>query len=138
MIILDTNVISEFTRPQPSERVRAWFRRQNIDDLVTTAVTEGELYSGVMSLPDGRRKLATGQAYDTILENLGARIHSFDRAAAREFASITAQRQRAGLLADTADCQIAAIARILGASIATRNIDDFIHTGVKIINPWTA
>jgi len=41
-------------------------------------------------------------------------------------------------MVDTADCQIAAIARVLGASIATRNIADFAHTGVTVINPWTA
>ena len=138
MIILDTNVISEFTRRQPSGRAEDWFRRQDIDDLATTAVAEGELYAGVEAMPDGRRKLETARAYDVILGNLGGRIHVFDSAAARAFASLAAQRRRTGLMVDTADCQIAAIARVLGASIATRNIADFAHTGVTVINPWTA
>src|ERR1700709_581377 len=71
MIILDTNVISEFTRRQPSGRAEDWFRRQDIDDLATTAVAEGELYAGVEAMPDGRRKLETARAYDVILGNLG-------------------------------------------------------------------
>ncbi len=138
MIVLDTNVFSEFSRPQPSERVQAWFRLQDAADLATTTVTEGELFYGVQLYPDGRRKIETELVYATMLRLLGGGIHPFDRAAAREFASIAAQRRRAGLKADIADCQIAAIARVLGASVATRNLADFAHTGVTVINPWTA
>ena len=138
MIILDTNIFSEFTKPQPSDRVQAWFRLQKADDLATTAITEGELYYGVESLPHGKRKVETERVYDAMLSRLGGGIHAFDRAAARQYALIAAQRRRAGLEADTADCQIAAIARVLGASVATRNISDFTHTGAKVIDPWTA
>jgi predicted nucleic acid-binding protein len=138
MILLDTNVISEFTKPHPSQPVQLWFQRQDIADLATTSITEGELYYGVERMPEGRRKLETGRAYDAILGALGGGIYAFDRAASREFARIGAQRIRAGFEADTADCQIAAIASVLGASIATRNVADFAHTGVAIIDPWTA
>ncbi len=138
MIILDTNVFSEFTRPRPSEQVQAWFASKDPTDLATTAVTEGELYFGVQLFPDGRRKIETARAYAMLFGFLGGGIHVFDREAAHEFAFIAAQRKRAGLEADTADCQIAAIARVLGASVATRNIKDFAHTGVEIVDPWTA
>lgn len=138
MILLDTNVISEFTKPHPSQRVQLWFQRQDIADLATTSVTEGELYYGVERMPEGRRKTETGRAYDAILGTLGGGIYAFDSAAALEFARIGAQRVRAGFEADTADCQIAAIASVLGASIATRNVADFAHTGVAVIDPWTA
>ena len=62
MIVLDTNVISEFTRPQPSERVQVWFQLQDIADLASTAVTEAELYYGVERMPDGKRKVETSRA----------------------------------------------------------------------------
>jgi predicted nucleic acid-binding protein len=138
VIVLDTNVFSEFTKPRPAEQVQIWFQAQNVADLATTAITEGELYYGVALLPDGRRKIETERAYDTLLGLLGGGIHAFDRAAAREYALIAVGRRRAGLKADTADCQIAAVARLLGAPVATRNVDDFTHTGVTVINPWTA
>jgi toxin FitB len=138
MIVLDTNVISEFTKPQPSTQVQAWFSHQSPDDLATTAITEGELYYGVECFPAGKRKLETKRAYDLLLGLLGGGIHIFDRAAAHEFSLVAAQRKRAGFEVDTADCQIAAIARVLGAVVATRNTGDFLHTGIEIINPWTA
>lgn len=138
MIILDTNVFSEFTRPRPSQQVQAWFASQVPADLATTAVTEGELYYGVQLFPEGRRKVETARAYDALFGLLGGGIHAFDREAAHEFARIAARRKRAGLEADIADCQIAAIAMVLGASIATRNVPDFSHTGVILVNPWTA
>lgn len=138
MIIVDTNVLSEFTRPEPSEQVEAWFYSQNAGNLATTSVTEGELYYGVQCMPEGRRKTETARAYNALLNHLGGGIHVFDREAAHEFALVAAWRWRAGLKADSADCQIAAVARLLGASVATRNVGDFTHTGVEIINPWTA
>jgi predicted nucleic acid-binding protein len=138
VIILDTNVFSEFTRPKPSEQVQAWFASQIPADLATTAVTEGELYYGVHLFPEGARKIETARAYDALLALLGGGIHAFDSEAARAFASISAQRKRAGLEPDIADCQIAAIAQVLGASVATRNVADFTHAGIEIINPWTA
>ena len=62
----------------------------------------------------------------------------FDRAAARSFAAIGAARRAAGLPIGHADCQIAAIARSRGASVATRNDGDFEHCGIEVINPWPA
>jgi predicted nucleic acid-binding protein len=138
VIILDTNVFSEFTRPRPAEQVQAWFASQAAADLATTAITEGELYYGVHLFPDGRRKIETARAYAMLFGLLGGGIHAFDRDAAHEFAIVAARRKRAGLEADVADCQIAAVARVLGAAVATRNIADFAHTGVDLINPWTA
>ena len=138
MIILDTNVFSEFTRPRPSEQVQAWFASRDPADLATTTVTEGELLYGVQLFPEGRRKIETARAYDVLFGLLGGGIHAFDREAAHEFAFVAARRNRAGLKADFADCQIAAIARVLGASVATRNVDDFLHAGIEVVDPWTA
>jgi predicted nucleic acid-binding protein len=35
------------------------------------------------------------------------------------------------------DSQIAAIARVHGSAVATRDVDDFEHSGIDVINPWT-
>jgi predicted nucleic acid-binding protein len=136
MIVLDTNVISEFARPHPLREVATWARLQNSAEYCTTTITEGELFAGVAALPAGRRKAEMTRAYEVILGSLGSRIYIFDRQAAREFAHVVEQRRRAGLQAETADCQIAAIARLHGAAVATRNVDDFTATGVRILNPW--
>ena len=137
MIVLDTNVISEFARPVPMEQVAAWARLQNSAEFCTTTITEAELFAGVAALPTGRRQTELSRAYEVILGSLGSRIFAFDRRAAREYALLVEQRRRVGRRTDTADGQIAAIARLHEASIATRNVDDFADTGLRVLNPWT-
>jgi predicted nucleic acid-binding protein len=138
MIVLDTNVISEFTRPTPSSRVMAWFQAEDPANLSTTAINEAEILSGLAILPDGRKRTALIRETQALFGILGGRIFAFDRDAAQAYALVVLQRKMLGRATDTADGQIAAIARVHGAAVATRNTDDFSHCGVEIINPWTA
>ncbi|MCL2504240.1 MAG: hypothetical protein FWE94_06585 [Coriobacteriia bacterium] len=57
MIVLDTNVVSEPLKPEPSEHVMAWASR-HADDLAITSVTVGELLTGIAFLPEGVHKQA--------------------------------------------------------------------------------
>ena len=138
MIILDTNVVSEPTRPEPSPTVRRWLARQNREHLHTTSITEAEILLGLELMPKGRRghdlEKATLRMFQVILSG---RVLPFDRAAARAYALVFAERQRLGRPVKQADAQIAAIARSRGAVVATRNGVDFEHCGIKVINPWT-
>ena len=139
MIILDTNVVSEPTQQRPSPRVMAWLAAQDAKQLCTTAATEAELHYGFALMPEGRRREHLSAAVWQFLEiELRGRTLPFDRAAAREFGAITSARKKAGRPIKVFDFQIAAIARVHGASVATRDVSDFEYTGVKIINPWTA
>ena len=56
MIILDTNVLSELMRPQPSQAVVAWVDAQPSDDLFISAITMAEILHGIERLPAGKRK----------------------------------------------------------------------------------
>jgi predicted nucleic acid-binding protein len=139
MIILDTNVVSELIDEAPSETVVDWIGRTPPLKLFTTAITEAELFYGVARLPNGRRK----RDLEAILERIfrfrfQGRVLFFDSAAARNFGDVIVSRQRFGRTYDHADAQIAAIARSRGAAVATRNIADFEHCGIKVIDPWTA
>lgn len=136
MIILDTNVISEFTRPSPSPRVLNWFQTGNPSDLSTTAISEAEILAGLAILPEGKRKTALIRETQAMMGLLGPRVFPFDRDAAQAYPLVVLQRKALGFATDTADGQIAAIARVHGAAIATRNTADFAHCGVEIINPW--
>jgi len=137
MIILDTNVISEFTRPLVSERVESWLAAQDPLELATTTVTEAELLAGIGLMAVGRRRSDIERETVDFLNYLGPRVFPFDRDAAREFAAVVLMRRAARLKTDGADGQIAAIARLHGATVATRNIADFEHAGVQVINPLT-
>ena len=61
---------------------------------------------------------------------------AFDADAAERYAEVLAARDAAGAPISTADAQIAAMCLAHGAVCATRNVKDFQHTGVKIVDPW--
>jgi predicted nucleic acid-binding protein len=67
---------------------------------------------------------------------LGARIVPFDSAAAKEYATLTAQRIAAGHPISIEDAQIAAIVRANGATLVTRDVSHFQDCGFEVINPW--
>jgi toxin FitB len=138
VIVLDTNVLSELTRPDPDAVVLAWVARQRRAELCTTAISEAELAYGLALLPKGRRRDALTQAVARLLgEGLGGRVLAFDRIAAAAYGEIAAGRRAAGRPVATADGQIAAIARARGATLlATRDVGGFQDCGVPMIDPW--
>ena len=137
MVLIDTNVISELMRPDPSPVVLAWFGRQDAMALHLSAVSEAEVRRGAAILPDGKRRDRLIAEIDgMILEDFAGRVLPFESAAAVAFAAIFADRRSAGRPISFPDCQIAAIARSHGAAIATRNVADFEGCGVEVIDPW--
>ncbi len=82
------------------------------NSLPFTTVGEAELRNGVAILVAGKRRGAFTQAIEGLLEeDFRDRILPFDRAAARAYAAISAERRAAGRPISQFDCQIAAIAR---------------------------
>lgn len=139
MIVLDTNVISEIFRPSPETRVVDWLASLT-GDVAITSVTLAELLAGVRRLPDGRRKAELTRHIGPAVEPYrGSRsLLPFDEAAAECYADVLVARESAGAPISTADAQIAAICLAHDASCATRNVKDFEHTGVTLVDPWAA
>lgn len=140
MIVLDTNVLSEMMRPpdRRSSVVFGWVSSRPGEDLFTTAVTTAELLAGVAVMPDGRRKADLENGVVRITSLFGARILSFDHAAAHHYAALMRVRRQSGRPAGSFDIMIAAIARANGMAVATRNVADFADCGVGLVNPWDA
>jgi len=139
VIILDTNVISELTRPVPDSDVIAWLDSQPAEETAVTAITVAELCYGVRRLPDGRRKAELSEAVSELVDtDFRGRVEAFDVLAAEQYADVVTTRERTGRPISTSDAQIAAICRVLNATLATRNTADFTGTGVDLINPWKA
>ena len=138
MIVLDTNVVSELMVPHPADSVVGWVTRQAVHSLYLSSITEAELRYGVEILPDGRRRTDFRDAVDGIItEDFAGRILPFDSEAARAYALIAASRRAAGRPIGQADCQIAAIARSVGAAVATRDVGGFEGCGIGVIDPWS-
>ncbi|WP_095148420.1 type II toxin-antitoxin system VapC family toxin [Pseudomonas sp. Irchel s3a18] len=137
MIVLDTNVLSEFMRAEPDVQVLAWVDAQPAMDLAISAITVAEILHGIARLPFGKRKQKLeAHAMAMFEEDFAGRILAFDAHAAVEYATLVAGREANGRAASMADAQIAAICRTHGAPIATRNVRDFEFPGVEVINPW--
>ena len=137
VLLLDTNVVSEMLRPAPNPAVESWVGERPAAHLYFTAVGEAELRYGVAMLPAGQRKDALATAIEGILrEDFEDRILPFDSGAARAYADIAAAHRAAGRTVAPADCQIAAIARFRGMTVATRNVRDFENSGIALVDPW--
>ena len=137
MLLLDTNTLSEMMRPEPEPRVVDWIVRQPSDELFTAAVCQAEILSGLAIMPDGRRRAGLEEtALAMFADEFDGRILPFDAAAAAAYAEGFAARRKAGRPAGTVDLMLAAIARVRGASVVTRNVADFEGLDVAIVNPW--
>ncbi len=138
MIVLDTNVLSEFMRSRPSERVREWLDGIPEREVWTTTVVIAEIAAGIALLPQGARRRVLAEEFDRMLQLFADRILVFDASAAVEYGTIVAYRARLGRPISIADAQIAAIATVNGAALATRNVTDFDGLAVDLVDPWNS
>jgi toxin FitB len=137
MIILDTNVISEPTKPNGNARVVAWLDRQDAQSLFVTSIHLAELVAGVAMLPEGRRQQALRSALDKFLaKRIVTPILPFDREAALAYAAVVVRAKANRYTLPVADGQIAAIAKVHGFAVATRDVRPFMAAGIRVINPW--
>ena len=138
MFVLDTNVVSELMRNSPNSAVLAWVDSRLTSALYVTAITEAEIRTGVALLPGGARQRGLSAAADRAFGALFAgRVLPFDSEAARMYAVIVSGRRASGSPISQADCQIAAIARSVGASVVTRDVGGFEGCGIEVIDPWS-
>jgi hypothetical protein len=137
MIVLDTNVLSELLRPVPSPHVVRWMEGQPLSSLFATTITQAEMLYGIEAMPKGKRRDALQREIRAMFtQDFANRILPFDVEAAQAYPGIAAARRALGRPISPLDAQIAAIASSRGAKLATRNIADFEHCGVALVDPW--
>ena len=134
--LLDTNVVSELARAAPDTRVVAFVADR--DDVWLSAVVVHELEYGLRLLSGGRRRRALEAARTAIMAERGTRVLPLDRLAAEQAAELRARSQQAGRPLGLADALIAGTAKAHGLAVATRNVADFEHLDVSVLNPWQA
>jgi len=136
MIVLDTDVLSEPLKLRPDPKVLAWLDAQAAETLYMSTISYAELRFGVLKMPDGKRRNDLAAQIERALELFKDRMLEFNVKAAEQLAQIGARCKEIGKPATAPDAYIAAIAAASGFSVATRNVDHFKHTGVRVINPW--
>ena len=138
MIVLDTNVVSGLMKDEPDPKLDRWLESQELEDLFLAAPSVMELVFGVQILPAGKRKTQLQAKLDDQIDVLFAgRILPFDHDAAEICGYLMAMRRSFTPLMKVADMQIAAMAVRNGFAVATRNVADFQHEDLQVINPWT-
>ena len=135
MIFVDTSVISETLKHAPDEAVLAWLIRHDAELALPTVVV-GEIAFGIAKIkPDQRAKRLEHGLLQWRLRFAG-RIFHFTEEAALTYGDIMGQATRQGRPMSVPDGMIAAIAKVNGGKLATRNVPEFATTGLNIVSPW--
>jgi predicted nucleic acid-binding protein len=135
--LLDTCILSEFTRRQPDEKVIRWVDHIDEEKLFISVITIGEIQRGIERLPESHRKTELlVWMNDGVIERFDQRIVPLDTQTLLLWGSLTARMENAGHPMSIMDSLIAATALQNNLIIATRNIGDFIPGGLQVINPW--
>lgn len=135
MIFLDTNVVSETLKNSPSEAVLAWLVRYDAE-LALPTVMIAEIAFGIQKIRPDERALRLEYGLSEWRRRFAGRIFGLTEEAALAYGELMGVARRQGRPMSTADGMIAAIARVNGGRLATRNLKDFGTTGLALISPW--
>ncbi|MBO1022270.1 type II toxin-antitoxin system VapC family toxin [Methylobacterium sp. SD274] len=134
--LLDTNIISNVVKPQPSDSLLAWMSTQRDEDLFIASLTVAEIRRGILEKPRGKKREAL-ERWFSVPEGPQAlftgRVLSFDDKAGLIWAQLMAAGKAAGNPRSGLDMIIAAIAGANDCVVVTDNEKDF--AGVEILNP---
>jgi hypothetical protein len=134
--LLDTNIISNVTKPAPSPALLAWMAEQNDLDLFICSLTIAEIQRGLLEKPAGKKR-ALLEAWFAGPEGppalFAGRVLPFDENAAPIWARLMADGTAKGRPRSAPDMMVAAIAEANDCVVATDNEKDF--AGLKFVNP---
>lgn len=134
--LLDTNIISNVVKPQPSEPLLAWMAAQRDDDLFIASLTVAEIRRGILEKPRGKKRAALDAWFvgpEGPQALFSGRILSFDDKAGLIWARLMAEGKAAGRPRNALDMIIAAIAGAMDCVVVTDNEKDF--AGIPFVNP---
>jgi len=131
--LVDSNVLSEPTKPDPDQAVVVWLRR-NERHVAVNPIVLGELEYGILLLPAGLKRRKLEKWFSDGLQRVT--ILDFDAATASAWARLLARLKRRGLAMPVRDSLIAATALAHDLIVATRNVADFRYAGVRLENPF--
>jgi predicted nucleic acid-binding protein len=136
--LLDTNVVYETIKPRPDKAVLAWIASQSSELTAISIVTQAELWAGVLSTADDRRRRQLMEWFDqTIIGWLGNRTLPLTMHILTDWIQIGDALAGKGMTRGPADLLIASTARAHDLIIVSHNVRDFTGTGTTVYDPWT-
>ena len=131
--LVDANVLSEATKPDPNPKVVGWLAAHETQ-LAINPIVLGELQFGILLLPKCKWRSELLAWLDSGIRYL--QMLDFDATTSENWAQLLADLRKQGRAMPVKDSLIAATARQFQLPIATRNAKDFAFAGVKVVNPF--
>jgi hypothetical protein len=132
--LVDANVLSEGTKPEPDPAVIEWLRR-NEREIAVDPIILGEIRFGILLLPRGKRRTRLEQWFDEGIR----RIYClpWEASTGLRWAQLIADLRRSGRAMPIKDSLIAATALVHGLKVVTRNRRDFENAGLEAVDPFS-
>jgi predicted nucleic acid-binding protein len=137
--LLDTNIISNATKPAPSDALVAWMAGQADEDLYIASLTVAEIRRGILEKPAGKKRRDLERWFsgpEGPQALFAGRVLPFDERAALVWARLMAEGMARGRPRSPLDMIIAAVAEANNCVIVTENERGF--DGLKVFNPLRA
>jgi hypothetical protein len=135
--LLDTNVVSEWVKPQPDRNVISWLADVDEDRVFISVMSFAEIRRGLELLPAGRRRerLAAWLA-EELPARFEERILNIDQHVAETWGVVMVRGQKLGLTLGSMDAFFAATTEAHGLTLVTRYVKDFQALGISLLDPW--
>lgn len=130
--LLDTNTLSELTKPKPFEGLLEWLEA-NEGDSAISVISIGEMVAGLERMAVGKKRRSLEHSLKYLREDYAGKILDFTEAAAMVWGRLVATAREEGRNLAVVDSQIEATAIHFGLTVVTRNSRDFVY---PIFNPW--
>jgi predicted nucleic acid-binding protein len=132
--LLDTNIVSQYTKVPPDPRVDAWMQRTDGSEMYICDITLAELWYGVNLLPAGKKRVALEDwLEDDLYSQFFNRVLFMGLNTARHYGWLVARAKKNGFNVNAMDALIAATAMANGMMVATLNRKDFEPLGVELV-----
>ncbi len=136
--LLDTNVISEWLKPQPNRGVVDWFASVDEDETFLSVVSITEVRYGIERMvASNRRKRLDEWLREELLPRFEGRVIPVDIAIADASGRLVARSEAFGRPIEPRDAFIAATAEVYQLMLVTRNTSDFLPTLKTVLSPWS-
>ena len=132
--LLDTNVLSETRKRQPSAGVAGWITATPPDRLHVSVLTLGEIEQGIARVR-ARGDRSQAAALERWLQDVESGFEDRILPVTLPVAAAWGRQQHVRPL-PVIDALIAATAQVHGMTVVTRNVKDFELAGVQVLDPF--